>query len=137
MSQTVFLALSWTHVLVDLIVYVPSVSHVPVPATPGQTLLASGRMSNAILIGGVSGAAAVLCIMGGAIVFVTRTKRKENASNGDGEPAAPAECNCDDSSEAVEQPDSQLGIDQRYSCDQTPTTCDITRLAEHDEVLFI
>jgi hypothetical protein len=137
MSQTVFIVSSLTYMLFDVIVYVPSASHVPVAATLGQTPLVQSRMSNSILIGIVSGAAAVACIIAGAIVFVIRTKMKENASSGDGKPAGLAECHCEDSSETTDEPASHLGIDQRFSYDQTILTYDITQLAESDEPLFV
>jgi hypothetical protein len=135
-SQTFLIVSSLTHVLLEVVVYVPSVSHVPVAVTLRQTPSGRGRTSNAILIGTVSGAAAVVCIIAGAIISVMRAKTKENTSSGDGKRAAPPECHYEDSGE---QPNSQMGIDPRYSysCHQTMTTCDVTDLGEHAEPLFV
>jgi hypothetical protein len=137
MSPTVFIVSSLTYALFEIVVYLPSISHVPVAATLGQTPLGRGRMSNAMLIGTVSGVATVVSIMAGAIVLVMRTRPKDNTSNCDGEPSRPAECHCHDSSGTAEQRDGQLGIELRYSCDQTVITCEFTQPAEHNEPLFV
>jgi hypothetical protein len=68
MSHISFIVSSLTYVLFDVAVYVPSVSHVPVAATMGHIPLARGRMSNAVITGTVSGAAAAACVITGAII---------------------------------------------------------------------
>jgi ABC-type uncharacterized transport system YnjBCD permease subunit len=135
-SQTVFVVRSLMYTEVDIAVYVPSVSFHAVTAALQSTAEPKKGMSNAALIGIVSGAASVVAILAGAILFMVRRAIHEDVTPGEKRVEQSAQ-KCLEVPAVTEEPANEAWTHWRYSLGQTVTTCDCEQGTDAETMMFL